>query len=98
MIAAIPDVVVSAELLQIGKGLALANLDELPEIAAVLIKLADLAHAQELELGLLRDMEAGRELRVEVRRAVDAQIAPQAGDTSGNVVVTVSDFARRRRT
>lgn len=92
MTAAGPDTRLSAEIRKIGESLCLASRRDLPDIGRLLVRLADLAHAQELELQLLRDMEAGRELRVGVREALDAQLRPLAADTSGNVIF--SKFGR----
>lgn len=86
MMAAAPEVRLSAEIRHVGEKLSLATLDDMPEIVRLLGRLADLAHAQELELQLLRDMEAGRELRVGVHEAIDTQLSTEGDDARGNVI------------
>lgn len=81
----------SAELRRIGEALPAADAAERRRIAQVLAKMADLARAQELELKLLRDMEAGQELRVATRQAIDAAVA---GPSHGNVVF--NSFRRKQ--
>lgn len=92
MIAGSPETKLSIELRCLGARLPRAKADELPAIGDLLVKLADYAQAQELELQLLRDMEAGRELRVGVREAIDAQFALPDRDVFGNVI-----FSKFRR-
>lgn len=86
MMAAAPEVRLSAEIRQIGESLPLAKLDDMPGIGRLLVRLADLAHAQELELQFLRDMEADRKLRIGVREAIDTELSKPAHDVHGNVI------------
>lgn len=93
MIELPPETKLSAELRSVGERLSTATAEDLPAIGKLIVKLGDLAHAQELELQLLRDMEAGRELRVGVKEAIDAQFALSDRDVHGNVIF--SKFRRK---
>ncbi|MFD1330228.1 hypothetical protein [Mycoplana ramosa] len=92
--AAAPETKLSVEIRSISGKLANANKEELPAIGHLLDRLADLAHAMELELQLLRDMEAGRELRTGIRTAIAVQFAnPDGSEPSDNVIF--SEFGRK---
>ena len=92
MMAALSDTKVSVEVRRIGETLPTASYRELPDLSRLLLKLADLAQAQELELQLLRDMEAGCDMRTAIRDAIGEQLAAPADD-GGNVIF--SKFGRK---
>jgi hypothetical protein len=78
MIAAISPHTLSRELRTVAADVLRADARDLTRIARLIDRLADLALSMEAELKILRDIEAGRELRVGMHRAIDAELAAPA--------------------
>lgn len=93
MMVATPETKLSLEIRSIREALPQADVEELAAIGVLLGKLADLAHAMELELQILRDMEDGRELRTGIRTAIAAQF-PGTDDSDLHENVIFSQFGR----